>query len=232
MAIVILVELNLGVELKVCVDLVLGTWAVGVPVELVDDVETETALVAVPVLALSSWVVTLVSSGGPRPLVGLHEVELWAPVAINLVGIAVAVSVGVHPEVAVLVLAGHPDEVPGSDAAALVVAQIDVPLDGAAEEVGHEVLRVRLVEVGSLANVATAVGWDGKVRALAALGEGSRDVVGLLLTVNLDLDLIKRVHVLLLQVHQVLVLLVIVRLSGSDKNCGDSQLHLDCVCVS
>ena len=220
-------------EGQIGVDGVVRAGTVAVPLKLVVDVLCAgAALVAIVVVAMVVGGVALVGSGGPGPLVSLHDVELGAPVAINLVGIAVAVSVGVHPEVAVLVLAGHPDEVPGSDAAALVVAQIDVPLDGAAEEVGHEVLRVRLVEFGSLANVATAVGWDGKVRALAALGEGSRDVVGLLLTVNLDLDLIKRVHVLLLQVHQVLVLLVIVRLSGSDKNCGDSQLHLDSVCVS
>ena len=157
MAIVILIELDLGMELKVCVDLVLGAWAVGVPVELIDDVETETTLVAVPVLAFSSWVVAFVSSGSPRPLVGLHEVELWAPVAIDLVGVAVAPAIGAPPVVAILVLAWHRDSVEGSDAAALVIAQIDVPLDGATEKVGLEVLIRLVIERRSGRDITTAI---------------------------------------------------------------------------
>ena len=114
-----------------------------------------------------------------------------------------------------------------------MVAQIDVPLDGTTEKVWLEVLWVSLIKLWGLGNVATAVCRNLKVGGGATtLRKWSSDVVGLLLAIELDLDLIKRVSVLLLQVHQVLVLLVIVRLSGSDKNCGDSQLHLDCVGVS
>ena len=60
--------------------------------------------------------------------------------AVDLVGITVSIAIGVHPDGSSLILAGHPDGVPGSDAAALVVAQIDVPLDGGTKKVWHPVI--------------------------------------------------------------------------------------------
>jgi len=109
-------------------------------------------------------------------------------------------------------LARHADEVPGSNASALVVAEIDIPLHDATEEVGLEVLRVVLVKSGSLRDVAAAVGGNLEFASRAAtLGEGGSDVVGLLLTVKLDLDGIETVE-LLLHVEQIGVFHVLVGL--------------------
>ena len=203
---IVRVEFKLGVEGQVSVDLVVFTGTVAVPCELVVDVLGAGAtLIAGPVVTLVAWRVALVGSGGPGEFVSLHNIELGAPVAINLVGIAVAISVSVHPDVALVILAWHRDHVEGSDAAALVVAEVDVPLDRTSEKVWLEVLGVGLVKIWGRGNVATAICRHLKVGGGAAtLGEWRSDVEGLLLAVDLDLDLIKRVRDLLLQANQVL----------------------------
>ena len=66
---------------------------------------------------------------GPGILVRLHDVKLGAPVAIDLVCVAVAPAISVHPKGAVRVLARHRDEVESGDATALVLTQINVVLD-------------------------------------------------------------------------------------------------------
>jgi len=213
-------ELNLGVEGLVCVDFVVVTGAVAVLCELVVDVlSISAALVAVVVVALIVWCVALVGSRGPAVLVGFHEVELGAPVAVDLIGVAVAISVGVHPEGTVVMLARHADEVPGGDAAALVVAEIDIPLHSASQEVGLEVLGVVLVESGRLRDVAAAIGGDFEVvGGASSLGEWGSDVVSLLGTIDLDHDLIEAIGIALLHVEQVLVLLVVVGLGRGEQS--------------
>ncbi len=91
-------EIDLGVELLVCVDSILVTWAIAVPSELVVDVllALATSVTAI-VEALVRGGITLVRRGCPGPLVSLHEVKLWAPVARHLIGIAVAPAVSIHP---------------------------------------------------------------------------------------------------------------------------------------
>ena len=225
---VISVEVDLGVEGKLGVDGVVVTGAVAGPFELVGDVLSALAtLIAVVVVTLVVGRVTLVRGGGPGPLVGLHEVELGAPVAVNLVGVTVTPAVGVHPEGAIVVLAWHADEVEGGDAATLVVAEIDVPLDGATEEVGGEVLRVGVVEGVTLSDVSAAIGGHMVVGGRAA-GEVGGDVVGLGLTIDLDGDLgetVLGVGVEMLA-NDVGELLVRVVLNGGERESGNEGLHL------
>jgi len=98
-----------------------------------------------------------VRCGGPGVLVCLHDIELRAPVSIDLVGVTVSVAISVHPEFAGFINAWHLDHVPGSDAATLVVAEVDVPLDRATKHVGLEELRVIQVERGGLSDVTTSI---------------------------------------------------------------------------
>ena len=85
-------------------------------------------------------------SGGPCPLVSLHEIKLRAPVAIDLVGIAVAEAISVHPEIACPVDARHLDKIESRNTAAPVPAEIDVPFEATSKKVRLEVLRVCLVK--------------------------------------------------------------------------------------
>ncbi len=105
---ILLLEIDLGVELLVCVDSVLVTRAIAIPLELVGDVLLALATsVTTIVETLVSREITLVRCGGPGPLVGLHEVELGAPVSGHLIGIAVTPAVSLHPKVASSVLTWH-----------------------------------------------------------------------------------------------------------------------------
>ena len=170
----------------VCVDSVLVARSVAVPAQFVHDVLTVTASVAVPVMAIGG-VVTRVRCSGPGPFVGLHDIEFRAVVASDLHRITVAPAVSFDPWGAVLLLAGHHDCVEGGDAAALVIAEVDVVLDRAAHEIGRPVLGVGHVEIRSLGKVASAVARDLDVSG-ALLNALDSEVHGLLFAVNLDLD--------------------------------------------
>jgi len=186
--VVVGVELDLGVEGLQGVDGVAISGAVGRIFESRRSVLLAlAALVAGVVEALVGGVVALVGSGGPGPLVGLHDVKLRAPVAVDLVSVAVAPFVCVHPKGAIFVLAWHGDQVESSDTAALVLAQVDVVLDVATEEVGAEIVRFAEVQASRLGNVSSAVGGDLVLGATSG-SEGRSDVVGLGDTVNLHLD--------------------------------------------
>ena len=152
-------------------------------------------------MALVVGRVTLVWSRGPRGSISFHQVKLRAPVASDLVGIAVTKGVGFHPDISSFVLAGHLDSVEGSDTAALVLAQVNVPLDGSAKQVWLEVIWVFRVKRATIGDVSTAVGGSTVigVGSRRILGEISGNVEGLLLAVDLDLDLVKSlIHFLLL----------------------------------
>ena len=214
-------EFDLGVEGQVCVDGVLAAGTVSAPFQLVVDVLlASAALVAVVIVAFVAWVIAFVRSGGPGELVSLHDIHLGAPVAVDLIGVAVTIAIGIHPDVTVLVFAWHSNSVESSDAAALVVAQIEVPLDGSAKEVWHEVVWSGLGESWCVMDVATAISGNGDIGGGAALGEGSGHVERLLLSIDLDLDLIKTGVSFLLQAKH-LELLVVVRLGAGDEKCCD-----------
>jgi hypothetical protein len=130
----VLIERNLDVERLISVNLVAFARTVAVPGELIIDVLIAVAVAVTAVIeAFAVGGIASVRSSREGVLIGLHEVELGAEVASDLVGVAVAPAVGSHPQVAILVNTGHGDEVEGGDAAALVFAQIHVPLDGATE---------------------------------------------------------------------------------------------------
>ena len=181
-------EIDLGVELLVCVDSVLISWAISVPTELVVDVLLALATsVTAMVEALGCRGITLVRGGSPGPLVGLHEVELRAPVSGHLIGVAVTPAVCVHPKVTSIVLAWHGNQVEGSNAATLVIGKIDIPLDGATKQVGLEVGWVALVESCCRRDIATAIG-RGHIIGTTLGGEAGSHVVGIFLSVNFNLD--------------------------------------------
>lgn len=184
----ICVEGDLRVERLRCVDSVVRARTVSVVGKLVGCVLLAGATtVAVLVEAMIGRGVTLVRSGGPGPLVGLHQVKLRAVVAGDLVGIAVAPAISVHPEVAIRVLAWHAHEVESGDAATLVMAEVDVPLDRATEEVGLEVLGVAGVKPRCRRDVASAVRWDMVVSTTGA-SEACGDIVSVLLAIDFNRD--------------------------------------------
>ena len=70
-----------------------------------------------------------------RPLVSLHNIELRAPVTTNLIAVTVVVAVGV-PVVARRVLTWSLDEVEGSDAATVALAEVNIVVNRTTEEAG------------------------------------------------------------------------------------------------
>ena len=68
-----------------------------------------------------------------------------------------------------------------------MIAEVDIVLNGAAQEIWRPVLRVGHVEIRSLSEVATAIAWDLDVGG-ACLNVVDGEVHGLLFAVNLDLD--------------------------------------------
>jgi len=69
------------------------------------------------------------------PLVCLHNVELWAKVSADLIAIAVVESVGI-PVLASRIFARSRDEIKGSYASAVALAEVNVIVNRAAKEVG------------------------------------------------------------------------------------------------
>jgi hypothetical protein len=68
-------------------------------------------------------------------LVCLHNVELGAPVSTDLIAVAVIVSISV-PVLARGVFAWGTNEIEGSDATAVALAEVNVIVNRAAKEVG------------------------------------------------------------------------------------------------
>ena len=82
------------------------------------------------------WGVTFVSSRVEGILIGLHEIELWAPVSSNLVCITIL------ERILIVLHAGHQHSVKGGDTATADFTQVNIVFDGATEHVWHEVLRI------------------------------------------------------------------------------------------
>ena len=135
---ILLNKVNLNMEPVVGVDLVLVTWSKSVPVHILGVVVALSTLVTPVVMSLVSWGIAGVWSGLERVLVGLHDVELWAEGAANLVGITVVVTSWTWDVASIPVLGWHSDEVEGGDTAALHLAEVHIEGDLASEEVWHE----------------------------------------------------------------------------------------------
>lgn len=150
-------EVQLGVEGAGGVDAEAAAGAVGVVVQLANVVlPAGASTVAEVVVALVGGSVAGVRGGLVGVLVGLHDVELGAVVAVDLVSVAVVVPVSV-PVVATGVLAGRGNEVESRDAAAYALAQVNVVLHGAAKQVGG--VELFGVKSGRLGQVASFVRW-------------------------------------------------------------------------
>jgi len=205
------------VERLVRVNGVAITWAIAVPSQLFNDVLAYASSITGAVEALVAGGVTLVGRSSPRVLVGLHDIKLGAPVACDHVGITVAVFIRVHPDVATCVFARHLDEIPGSYAAALVVAEVDVPLNRAAKEVWLEVFGIIRDEIGDLSDVATSIFGAREVSLGATtFSEVGSNVESLHLAVNLDIN--RRVFVV--GDHLLLADKLLVLLGGVGLDCG------------
>ena len=56
-------------------------------------------LVTVRIVANTGWRVASMGSSGPGRVIGFHNVELRAPVTVDLISITVAPAIGVNPSV-------------------------------------------------------------------------------------------------------------------------------------
>mmetsp|Transcript_20297 Transcript_20297/g.25037 ORF Transcript_20297/g.25037 Transcript_20297/m.25037 type:complete len:401 (-) Transcript_20297:27-1229(-) len=185
----VLVESDLGMEGLLGVDRVLSAGTIAVPGELVNDVLSALARAIAPVVVtLGVGGVAGVGSRGPGVLVTLLEVELGAESATPVSGVGVAVEVAVSvPEGAIGGLGGHGHRVEGVEAAALMLAHVDVPLDGATKEVGGEEVGVALVEVGVVDDEAAVVHVADELGTIGGAPVGGNVLLGLL-AVNGDGD--------------------------------------------
>lgn len=133
------------------------------------------------------WV-TLMHSGSPRVSISLHDIELWAPLAIDVVCVTVVGSRLSARRIAILVLGWQVNDGKGGIAAAARLGQIDIVLDGAAEQIhAIEIVWSHVVTSGQL--VAGVVVHDDLVTALGRILSLANDVYGLILTVLFDLKL-------------------------------------------
>ena len=114
----IVLERDLHVELLLSVDWVVGAWTVDAIQLLLGNLEAIATSVAIAEVALSVWSITLVCGAVPRPGVGLHDVELWAPLTADHVGIAVVVSARTWIWITVDVDTWHRDQIESSTATA------------------------------------------------------------------------------------------------------------------
>ena len=119
------------------------------------------------------------------PLVCLHNVELGAPVSTDLVAVAVIVSISV-PVLARGVFAWGTNEIEGSDATAVALAEVNVIVNRAAKEVGS--INLGGVHRGSLHQHSSSISgdYDGIVVRLVGV---EANVESLWDTILSDLDL-------------------------------------------
>ena len=86
--------------------------------------------VTLAVKTFAVWCIAGVNSSLRNEHVCLHNVVLWTIVSTNLVGITVVITIGV-PVITVSVLTWSTNQVEGSDAATVRLAEVDIILNGA-----------------------------------------------------------------------------------------------------
>lgn len=176
-------EARLDGEGAVSVDRVALAWAKVVVSVVPEDVDVALAG-AVAAREDTSGVrrIAGVANGSERILVGFHDVELRAPVATDLVCVAVL------ERIAYVVDRGHQHRVKSRDAAAARLAHVHVVLDPATEQVSAEVLRsIEVVdgrEIHAIVEVEAELGSVG----LGARPARSLNIKRLLLPIDLDVE--------------------------------------------
>ena len=111
-------EGDLRVELLQGVDGVLVAWAILARHLVPRFLVALAASITVAVVSFAVWSIASVWRGLESIGVGLHDVELWAPLAVDVVCVTVVAAVVAAGGVAVLILGWHADKVEGSIAAA------------------------------------------------------------------------------------------------------------------
>ena len=81
-------------------------------------------------------------SSGPGRIIGLHNVELRAPVTVDLISITIAPAICINPRVTRLVLAGHGDRVEGSGAPTVNLAEVNIVLDVSIQQIRCPVIGI------------------------------------------------------------------------------------------
>ena len=123
-------------ELKVCVDASGASRKVlACDIVLVNVQSAFSRSVTVVVDSVGRGV-TFVSGRVEGILIGLHEVELWAPVSSNFVCITVL------ERILVILHTGHQHSVKGSNTATADLSQVNIVFNGTTEHVWCEVLRI------------------------------------------------------------------------------------------
>lgn len=184
----VLGEGNLHVEHLERVDGVLVARTVDSFEFLVGSLGACTASLALGVMAFAAWSVASVRRGPEGPRVGLHDIELGAPLVVDHVGVAIEIASPATARIAVPVQARHPDQVQSCIAAAARSRQVNIVLDGASEEI-NSIEIVWSVGVAE-SQVASAAVWD--VHGVAALGMvpllSTGNVECLILSIFLNID--------------------------------------------
>lgn len=141
-------------EWKLRIDLVLLTWAERLGRGVLQDIHVALATsITVPVNAVGIRRITAMPCGSESPLVGLHDVKLGAPVAPNLIGVAV------FERVMLIIDGGHEHIVKRSDAATPSLAQIYIILDAASKQISPEVTsRVDSIDRREVHSIVIVVG--------------------------------------------------------------------------
>lgn len=146
-------------EIKLCIDNVLRARTIGIPRELIYDVQSAlTAMVALVVVTLIVGCITRVWRSGPTPFVALLQVHLRAVGTAPLASVGIAIEVVISLlEVATSVFARHRYRVEGVKAATLMLAHVHVPFYRATEKVWRIEVGVARVEGSIIDNVAAVV---------------------------------------------------------------------------
>ena len=151
------------------------------------------ASVAVPVVRTVA--IAGVRSGPPGELVCFHDVHLWAELSGDVVGITVVVAVSVV-WLAILTDGWERDCVEGSNAAAVGLAEVDVVLNRAIEELWLE--EPIWIEAWALREGGSCVVWavDGVASGAALRGQ----VKGLVLSIDIDSEGVEAIDSLVTKV--------------------------------
>ena len=149
---------------------------------------------ATSVATVVVWTISRAGVWGssPRVLVGLHDIELWAPLSCDIVGITVIVAVSVVG-ISVRSNCWKSNSIKCGDTSASSRAEINIVLDRSIEEIWlEEAMWVKRWALGECSS--------GVVRTVEITSTGATlrsQIEGLVFTVYLDIERIKPVYSLM-----------------------------------